>query len=175
MRRCRQARRKDLLDGEREGRRPSESIHSGLEQHRPLLGVRHHKEIVKGALDAHLRSLYKVGDFYKNGYYVAKDPVEAFHIYQHCTNMLSDEAIPLVGADIYMRMGDCFYEGFGIEKDLLIAQRFMSAAENMFYRRLADGDFYQKRNLRHVLDVLEKIRKEINDSLPDLSWSNYNG
>lgn len=133
------------------------------------------KYFVKGALDAHLRSLYKVGDFYKNGYYVEKDPVEAFHIYQHCTNMLSDEAIPLVGADIYMRMGDCFYEGFGVEKNLLIAQRFMSAAENMFYRRLADGDFYQKHNLRHVLDVLEKIRKEIKDSLPDLSWSDYNG
>ena len=133
------------------------------------------KYFVKGALDAHLRSLYKVGDFYKNGYYVEKDPKEAFRIYQHCVSMITDESAPLVGADIYMRMGDCFYEGFGVEKDLLIAQRFMSSAENMFYDRLMGGDFYQKRNLEHVLDVLEKIRKEIKeDVLPDLSWAGYN-
>ncbi|MCR5271764.1 MAG: sel1 repeat family protein [Lachnospiraceae bacterium] len=133
------------------------------------------KYFVKGALDGHLRSLYKVGDFYKNGYYVEKDPKEAFRIYEHCTNTMTDEAAPLVGADVYMRMGDCFYEGFGVEKDLMIAQRFMSSAENMFYTRLAEGDFYQKRNLEHVLDVLAKIRKEIHEELlPDLSWAGYN-
>ncbi len=133
------------------------------------------KYFVKGALDAHLRSLYKVGDFYKNGYYVEKDPKEAFHIYEHCAGMLSDESVPLVGADIYMRLGDCFFDGFGVEKDLFIAQRFMSMAENLFYKRLVEGDFYQKRNLEHVLEVLDKIRKEMKEEvLPDLSWAKYN-
>lgn len=132
------------------------------------------KYFVKGALDGHLRSLYKVGDFYKNGYYVEKDPVEAFRIYERCTNMMTDAAAPQVGADIYMRMGDCFYSGSGVERNLLAAQRFMSAAEGMFYKRLADGDFYQKRNLEHVLDVLEKIRHEVREEiLPDLSWAGY--
>jgi hypothetical protein len=38
-----------------------------------------------------------------------------------------------------------------------------------------EGDFYQKRNLEHVLDVLTKIRKEIStEVLPDLSWAGYN-
>lgn len=133
------------------------------------------KYFVKGALDGHLRSLYKVGDFYKNGYYVEKDPKEAFRIYEHCAEMMTEESGPLVGADVYMRLSDCFYEGFGVEKDLLVAQRLMSSAENMFYVRLAEGDFYQKRNLEHVLDVLKKIRKEIKDEvLPDLFWAGYN-
>ncbi len=131
---------------------------------------------VKGAVIGKLRSLYKIGDFYKNGYYVEKDPKEAFRIYDHCVDMLSDESIPEVGADVYMRMGDCFYKGFGVEKDLLIALRFMNTAENLFYSRLMDGDFYQKSNLNHVLEVESAIRKEIGEELiPDLSWAKYNG
>lgn len=132
------------------------------------------KYFVKGALDGHLCSLYKVGDFYKNGYYVELDSKEAFCIYNHCLETLTDEAIPLVGADIYMRVGDCYYRGFGTKKDLMAAQHYMSIAENLFYKRLQEGDFYQKRNLEHVLETLEKIRNEIKESLPDLSWSNYN-
>ena len=133
------------------------------------------KYFVKGALDGHLRSLYKVGDFYKNGFYVDKDPKEAFAIYGHCTEMMTDEAVPLVGADVYMKMGDCLFEGIGVEKDLLAAQRFMNMAENLFYRRLMEGDFYQKKNLEHVIDTEAKIRKKIAEELlPDLSWAGYN-
>ena len=73
-----------------------------------------------------------------------------------------------------MRMGDCYYKGIGVEKDLLLAHRFMSLAENLFYRRLMEGDFYQKRNLEHILKVLETIRVEIREEmLPDLSWPGY--
>ncbi|MCR4600399.1 MAG: sel1 repeat family protein [Clostridia bacterium] len=134
------------------------------------------KYFVKGALDGHLRSLYKVGDFYRNGYYVEKDPKEAFRIYDHCEDMLSNTSVPIVGADIMMRLGDCYFEGFGVGKDLLVAHHYMSSAENLFYKRLKEGDFYQKRNLEHVLEVLEKIRKEIRKTeLPDLSWSGYEG
>ena len=130
---------------------------------------------IKGALDGHLRSLYKVGDFYKNGYYVEKDEKEAFRIYQHCAEMLSDESVPLVGADIFMRLGDCYLDGCGTERDLLAASRLLSTAENMFYERLIDGDFYQKKNLEHVLEREAEIRKLIKEEmLPDLSWAGYN-
>lgn len=133
------------------------------------------KYFVKGALDGHLRSLYKIGDFYKNGFYVEKDPKEAFTIYARCTETMTDEAVPSVGADVYMRMGDCLFEGIGVEKDLLAAQRFMNMAENLFYRRLMEGDFYQKKNLKHVIETEAKIRKQIAEELlPDLSWAGYN-
>ena len=134
------------------------------------------KYFVKGALDGHLRSLYKTGDFYRYGYYVEKDPKEAFAIYHHCLVTMQNEAIAEVGADIYMRMGDCMYEGIGIEQDLLQALRFMGMAETLFYKRLMDGDFYQQKNLEHVLQTEEKIRKEIKENkLPDLSWAGYEG
>ena len=57
---------------------------------------------------------------------------------------------------------------------MIAASKFLSAAENMFYVRLMEGDFYQQKNLEHVLERLSEIRKIIEEMLPDLSWSGYN-
>ena len=70
-----------------------------------------------GAFDGHLRSLYKIGDMYRYGYYVEKNEQEAFCIYLSCIQNMTKEAEPLVGADVLMRMGDCYFEGIGTEKD----------------------------------------------------------
>ena len=79
-----------------------------------------------------------------------------------------------VAPDVYMRMGDCLYDGIGAKKDLIGALRFMGMAEALFYRRLKEGDFYQKANLEHVLEMEEAIRKKIQEEeLPDLSWAGY--
>ena len=130
---------------------------------------------VKAALGGSTRSLYKVGDFYRNGYYVEKDPREAFRIYQECTERMEEYEDLEIAPDVYMRMGDCLYDGTGVEKDLIGALRFMGLAETLFYSRLKEGDFYQKANLEHVLKVEEEIRKKIqNEELPDLSWAHYN-
>ena len=68
-----------------------------------------------------------------------------------------------------------YYEGIGVERDLMLALRFMTSAEELFYRRLMEGDFYQQCNLEHVMDVEKKIREEIAEQLPDLTWSKYQG
>ena len=129
---------------------------------------------VKGAATGNVRSLYKIGDFYRNGFYVEKDPKEAFNIYERCTEMISDELVPEVGADVYMRMGDCYLEGLGVEKDLFLALSFMTSAEGLIYKRLSLGDFYQRNNLKHVLEAESRIREEItNELLPDLSWAHF--
>ncbi len=51
--------------------------------------------------------------------------MEAFIVYTQCLNMITDESMPLVGADIYMRIGDCLYEGIGSQRDPLGALQFM--------------------------------------------------
>ncbi len=128
---------------------------------------------VKSAMDGNLRSMYKVGDFYRGGFYVGKDPIEAFAIYDHCAELITPELLDTVGADIYMRLADCYYEGAGVERDLFSAHRYMCTAENLFYQRLAAGDFYQRHNLEHVLERLTEIRKEIfEEKIPDFSWTN---
>ena len=127
---------------------------------------------VKGAVTGNVHSLCMVGDFYRNGFYVEKDPKEAFHIYERCTEMISEEMIPEVGADVYMRMGDCYHEGIGVEKDLSLALSFMCSAEGLIYKKLRFGDFCQKNNLKHVLEAESRIREDFrNELLPNLSWA----
>ncbi len=62
----------------------------------------------------------------------------------------------------------------GDDKDFF----FLEDAEMQLVEALmdADGDFYQQKNLEHVLQTEEKILKEIKEGkLPDLSWAGYEG
>ncbi len=122
---------------------------------------------VKGALDGHLISLYKIGDMYRNGYYVDKDEKEAFNIYLYCSEHIDEVSMPLCGADIYMRLGMCFYKGIGVKPDYHTALRFYQMAEGLFYDRLKDGDYMIKNNLDRVIQEEEEVRQLIRNSMPD--------
>ena len=123
-----------------------------------------------GAFDGHLRSLYKIGDMYRNGYYVKKDPREAFYIYNRCVETMTDEAIPEVGADVFMRMGDCFSQAIGVDADLQIALMFYQRAEQLFYKRLKEGDYMIKGCYDHSVKAQEEIRKKLQGELPGYDW-----
>ena len=56
-----------------------------------------------GAFDGQLISLYKIGDMYRNGYYVEKNEVEAFHIYSRCLDTMTDEAAQIVAGPVLLR------------------------------------------------------------------------
>ena len=94
-----------------------------------------------GAFDGQIRSLYKIGDMYRNGYYVQKNEAEAFRIYRRCEDSMTESEIPLVGADVMMRMGDCCFFGIGTNVDYKEAQIYYQNAERMFFERLEHGDF----------------------------------
>ena len=70
-----------------------------------------------GAFDGHLISLYKIGDMYQNGYYVEKNPKEAFVIYNRCLETMTDEAAPSVAGPVFLRLGNAFLKGLGTEKN----------------------------------------------------------
>ena len=125
---------------------------------------------VKGALDNHLNSLYKIGDMYKNGYYVKKDEKEAFCIYCHCYEQMTEECIDLIGADICMRMGNVYYYGIGIPKNLELALKYYQQAEQYFYIKLKNGDYFSRKGLKEVVDKQSAIRTEITEVLPDFDW-----
>ena len=124
-----------------------------------------------GAFDGHLCSLYKIGDMYRNGYYVDKNEVEAFRIYMHCAQGLNEDNIHLVGADIMMRLGDCFFKGIGTEVDNKQALKYYQLAEQMYYERLESGDFLIKNCYKHVLKNQEEARQRLNDVLPGYEWT----
>lgn len=127
-----------------------------------------------GAFDGHLRSLYKIGDMYRYGYYVEKDEREAFCIYLSCIRNMTKEAEPLVGADVLMRLGDCYFEGIGTEKDDEMALLSYQRAEHLFMTRLMDGDFMIRECYDHVVARQAKARARVKAKLPKFDWTKQN-
>lgn len=123
------------------------------------------KFFVKGALTGSIRSLYKVADFYRYGYFVDQDTVEAYNIYMRCMETMTEDDVDDVGADIFVRVGDCSYEGVGTPVDIETAYIFYSRAEILLYQRLMQRDYFMKDNLKKVQERLEIIRKQANASI----------
>lgn len=46
----------------------------------------------------------------------------------HCAQGLNEDNIHLVGADIMMRLGDCFFKGIGTEVDNKQALKYYQSA-----------------------------------------------
>lgn len=127
---------------------------------------------VKGALDNHLRSLYKIGDMYKNGYYVEKDENEAYCIYNHCLEGLDEENTPIVGADVHIRIADCFFNGIGVTKNAAVALEHYQIAECLYWSRLQEGDFLIKKQYERSVEMQAKAREKMKNDLPKFAWVN---
>lgn len=124
-----------------------------------------------GAFDGHICSLYKIGDMYRNGYYVKKNEIEAYSIYKRCLETMTAEAMPLVGADVMMRIADCYFEGIGTEVEYEYALEYYQKAEQLFYKRLQKGDFLIKGNYQKVIERQEKARQKMKEKLPSYEWT----
>jgi len=125
---------------------------------------------VKGALDNHLNSLYKIGDMYRNGYYVEKDEREAFYIYSHCYEQMSGVYSEPISADICKRMGDVYYYGIGTQKNPESAIKFYQEAEQHYYRKINDGDYFARKGLEEVIEKQNEIRNILLKELPSFEW-----
>ena len=126
---------------------------------------------IKGALDGHIISLYKIGDMYKNGLYVEKDEKEAFYIFQHCSEMLNDDQEKDFGADIYIRLADCYYNAIGTDKNLILALEFYQKAERFYYPRILEGDYFYEKQYERSIAMQQLVREELKKEIPDYSWT----
>ena len=126
---------------------------------------------VKGALDGHIISLYKIGDMYKDGLYVEKDEKEAFFIYKRCLAIMQDYQERMFGADVYIRLADCYYRGEGTDKDLVLALEYYQKAELLYYPRVAKGDFLYKKQYERTIEMQQLVREELKKAIPDYSWT----
>ncbi len=128
---------------------------------------------VKGALDNHPISMYKIGDMYKNGYFVEKDEREAFEIYKECRELLrgNDGYIRTCGADIFMRLADCYAKGIGTGQNFRKALKYYQRAERLFYDRLLEGDFMIKHNYEHCIREQDKVRAVLQQEIPQ--WTGF--
>lgn len=125
-----------------------------------------------GAFDGHIRSLYKIGDMYRSGLYVKKNEQEAYNIYMWCLDTMTDAAMPLVGADVMMRVADCYFEGIGTDVKYSAALDYYQRAEKLFYERLQDGDFMIKKCYEKTIARQEEAREKMKAALPTYNWTN---
>ena len=96
---------------------------------------------------------------YRNGYYVPKNEAEAFRIYQRCEETMTEAALPLVGADVMMRLGDCYFSGIGTQVDDKEALEYYQKAERLFFTRLEQGDFLIRNCYDRVIKRQAETRK----------------
>ena len=124
-----------------------------------------------GAFDGHPVSLYKIGDMYLNGYYVEKNPVEAFRIYTHCLDIMTDEAAPAAAGPVFLRVGNAWLNGNGTEEDAKKALVCFQKAEAFLYDMVADGEVMYKKSLQAAVDGQAKARAKLAAALPDRDWT----
>ena len=124
-----------------------------------------------GAFDGHLISLYKIGDMYLNGYYVEKNPVEAFHIFTRCLDTMTDEAAPKCAGPVFLRVGNAFLNGYGTDENPMNALICFQKAETYLYDMVANGDVMYKKSLQGAIDGQAKARAKLADALPQKNWT----
>jgi len=114
-----------------------------------------------GAFTGSLISLYKIGDMYMNGYYVKKNPVEAFRIYDTCIKLMTDESAAEAAGPVYLRLGNCFLNGTGIEANAKNALICFQKAESWLYDMVANGDSLYERSLQAAVEGQSEAREKL--------------
>lgn len=122
-----------------------------------------------GAFDGHLISLYKIGDMYRNGYYVEKNEKEAFHIYMHCLDTMTAEYEMEVAGPVSLRLGDMLLNGLGTEVNPLSALVSYQKAEVYLYNMVRNGDDMYRKSLMNAIEGQKKARKAL--ELPEKTWT----
>lgn len=124
-----------------------------------------------GAFDGHIISLYKIGDMYLNGYYVDKNPSEAFYIYNRCLETMTDEAAPACAGPVFLRVGNAFLNGEGTEVNAKNALICFQKAEAYLYDMVAAGQVMYKKNLQDAIEGQAKARAILAGTLPAKDWT----
>lgn len=119
-----------------------------------------------GAFDGHLVSLYKIGDMYRDGLYVGKDPAEAFRIYSRCLDTMTDEAAPRCAGPVYLRMGGALLGGEGAPEDPKGALVCFQRAESFLYDMVAGGGAEYAGSLREAIEGQARARAKLAAALP---------
>lgn len=123
------------------------------------------------AFDGHLISLCKIGDMYASGYYVPKNEVEAFNIYNRCIDTMTDEAAPIVAGPVFLRLGKCFLNGVGTKVNYESALVCYQRAELYLYDMVKNGDYMYKKSLQAAIDGQAKAREKMAAELPSREWT----
>lgn len=113
-----------------------------------------------GAFKGRIRSLYMIGDMFRDGKYVVLNESEAFKIYKYAEKLLNERENFMDG-EIYRRLGDCYLYGIGVEVDFEAAIIYYQKSERSFYKRLKFGDKSVRNSYYRVIKRQDEIRREL--------------
>jgi len=108
---------------------------------------------------------YKLGDMYRYGYYVDKDEKMAFEMYMKAFHCEEDENY--FKADIGLRLGECFFEGIGCEKDTYAALTLLQIAERSCFERLIHHNDGASNQLEKIQALMKSVRETITKELTE--------
>lgn len=126
---------------------------------------------------------YKLGDMFKNGYYVKKDPIAAFNCYLRAEKLQKaydgeeHEYVQTDGGpmpDIMFRIAECYHKAIGTDADLDKALAYYQKAERGFIGKVRKGNYLVKKMLTLSIDRQEEIRNAIAKDLPQMEWAKKN-
>ena len=130
-------------------------------------------------------AIYKLGDMYRNGYFVTKDYKTAFRCYLQAERALKsyqdndddeeeDESsfcIPNEAPNIWFRLGECYQDGIGVEEDFYEALRYYQKAEVGFMKQVHEGNFMVRKMLDKTINRGNEVRKLLLDDIPEMDWA----
>lgn len=114
---------------------------------------------IKAAMLGRTEAIYKIGDMYAKGLYVEKDECFAFEMYEKALKEMDDECD--VKGDVFLRMGNSYYYGSGVDRNIHTALLFYQHAEYNYYQQIKNGDFCKKKMLDSAIEKIDQIREEL--------------
>lgn len=63
--------------------------------------------------------------------------------------------------DVCRRLGTCYHNGIGTEKDLKKAEQFLAEAKRMFQKRIDEGDLFTDNVLKRAIDEWIEVTREL--------------
>ncbi len=126
----------------------------------------------KAALTGRYEATYKLGDMFRNGYYVEKNEKMTAYLYRRALDLVWKDEMSneKFAGCVYQRVGDLYYEGIGVEKNDAEAFRYYQLAECYYYKQIAEGDNYHIDQVSVIIEKQKKLRKRLQKTLPDFEF-----
>lgn len=106
--------------------------------------------------------LYKLGDMYRYGDFVERDEAFAVGLYWKASYNCEEEG---TRGDLCRKLGECYLEGIGVERDVTRAIKLLSEASGCTYQKLARKDPFAGELIRKIDQLLERAKAELRQML----------
>lgn len=108
-------------------------------------------------------SIIKLGDMYREGQVASQDIKTAIMLYEKAYRLaardLDDWGMQQVFSDTCLRLGEVFYNGEGVEQDLIKAARYYSHAWYYYVVRENKGDSYSEEGYKKSKKMMAHLVK----------------